>query len=106
MEASRTAVALYLTSLSDRGLSRSSVVGAAYDIAWLHKKARCPNPVDEPFVAQTLADLKRLFAGPSKKKRPIEFHHVRVLIRSFGHLRSSLPDLQIVSLIVLGFSAS
>lgn len=105
LQANPTAVALYLTSLSDRGLSRSSVLGAAYGIAWLHKKVGCPNPVDNPFVAQTLAGLKRLLAGPSKKKRPIEAHHVRSLIRSYGHRRSSLPDLQMVSLITLGFCA-
>ena len=38
LQCNPTAVALYLTSLSDRGLSRSSILGAAYGIAWLHKK--------------------------------------------------------------------
>ena len=82
LQSNPTAVALYLTSLSDRGLSRSSILGAAYGIAWLHKKLGCPNPVDDPLVSQTLAGFKRLLAGPSKKKQPIESHHVRAL-RSF-----------------------
>ena len=105
LRAGPTAVALYLTSLSDRGLSRSSVLGAAYGIAWLHKKVGCSNPIDHPFVAQAMAGLKRIVAGPSKKKQTIESHHVRTLIQSHGHLRASLPDLQMVSLITLGFCA-
>ena len=48
--------------------------------AWLHKKLECPNPVDDTLVSQTLAGFKRLLAGPSKKKQPIESHHVRALI--------------------------
>ena len=51
LQSNPTAVALYLTSLSDRGLSRSSILGAAYGIAWLHKKLGCPNPVDDPLVS-------------------------------------------------------
>ena len=105
LQSNPTAVALYLTSLSDRGLSRSSILGAAYGIAWLHKKLGCPNPVDDPLVSQTLAGFKRLLAGPSKKKQPIESHHVRALIRSYGHPRASLPNLQMVSLVALGFCA-
>ena len=34
LQCNPTAVTLYLTSLSDRGLSRSSILGAAYGIAW------------------------------------------------------------------------
>lgn len=105
LQSNPTAVALYLTSLSDRGLSRSSILGAAYGIAWLHKKLGCPSPVDDPLVSQTLAGFKRLLAGPSRKKQPIESHHVRALIRSYGHPRASLPNLQMVSLVALGFCA-
>lgn len=105
LQSNPTAVALYLTSLSDRGLSRSSILGAAYGIAWLHKKLGCPNPVDDPLVSQTLAGFKRLLAGPSRKKQPIESHHVRALILSYGHPRASLPNLQMVSLVALGFCA-
>lgn len=105
LRASLSAVALYFVSLSDCGLSHSSILGAAYGIAWLHKKVSCPNPVHDPFVAQTLAGLKCLLAGPSKKKRPIESHHISELIRSYGHSCASLPSLQMVSLITLGFCA-
>ena len=63
-QASLTAVALSSTGISDRRLSRSSVLSASYGIAWLHKKVGCPNPVDDPFVAQTLAALKRFLTGP------------------------------------------
>lgn len=80
LQSNPTAVALYLTSLSDQGLSRLSILGAAYGIAWLHKKLGCPSPVDDPLVSQTLAGFKRLLAGPSRKKQPIESHHVRALI--------------------------
>ena len=87
-----TAVALCLTNLSDRGLSPLSILGAAYGIAWLHKKLGCPNPVDDPLVFQTLAGHKRLLAGPSKKNHRIEYHHVRALIPSYGHIRASSPS--------------
>ena len=40
------------------------------------------------------------------KKQPIESHYVRAMIRSYGHHRASLPNLQMVSLIVVGFCAS
>ena len=105
LQSNLTTVALYLTSLSDRGLSRSSILQAAYGIAWLHKKFGCPNPVDDPLVSQTLAGLKRLLAGPSKKKQPIEPHHVRAMISFYGHPCASLPSLQMASLIALGFCA-
>lgn len=52
-----------------------------------------------------MAGFKCLLAGPSKKKQPIESHHVRALIRSYGHPTSSLPNLQMVSLVALGFCA-
>ena len=45
--ANAIAVALYLTSLSDRGLSRSSVLDAAYGITWLHSKLGFANPVND-----------------------------------------------------------
>ena len=105
LQSNPSAVALYLTSLSDRGLSRSSILGAAYGIAWLHKKLGCPNPVDDPLVSQTLAGFKRLLAGPSRKKQPVESHQVRALIRSYGHPRASLPYLQMVSLVAVDFCA-
>ena len=105
LQSNPSAVALYLTSLLDRGLSRSSILGAAYGIAWLHKKLGCPNPVDDPLVSQTLAGFKRLMAGPSRRKQPVESHHVRALIRSYGRPSASLPYLQMVSLVALGFCA-
>ena len=40
-----------------------------------------------------------------RKKQPIESHHVRALIRSYGHPRTCLPYLQMVSLVALGFCA-
>ena len=51
LKSNPTAVALYLTSLSERDLSCSSILGAAYGFAWLHKKLGCPNPVDDPLVS-------------------------------------------------------
>lgn len=105
LTANPIAVALYFTSLSDRGRSRSSVLVAAYGIAWLHRKLGFPSPIDNPFVSQTLAGLKRILAGPTNKKEPIQSQHVRPLIRSYGHTRASLPNLQMVSLIALGFCA-
>ena len=58
-----------LTGASLTRLSRSSILGAAYGIAWLHTKLGCPNPVDDPLISQTLAGLKRLLARPSKNRR-------------------------------------
>jgi len=52
-----------------------------------------------------LAGFKGLLAVPSKKKQPIESHHVRALIRSYGHPRASLLNLQMVSLASRGFCA-
>ena len=51
LQSNPTAVAICLTSLSDRGLSRLSILEAAYGIAWLHKKLVCPNPVDDLLVS-------------------------------------------------------
>jgi len=55
--------------------------------------------------SQTLAGLKRLLAAPPKNEQPIESHQVRALIRSYGRPRASLPNLQMVSLVALGFCA-
>lgn len=81
------------------------IFGAAYGIAWLHKKLGCPNRVDDPLDSQTLAGFERLLADPSKKKQTIESDHVGALIRSYGHAWASLPSLQMVSLVALGFRA-
>ena len=53
LQSNPTAVAICLTSLSDRGLSRLSILEAAYGIAWLHKKLVCPNPVDDLLVLKS-----------------------------------------------------
>ena len=63
-----------------------------------------PSMTDNPFVSQTMAQLKHILAGPWKRKEPIiQFDHVRALIRCYGHTLASLPNLQMVSLIALGF---
>ena len=52
-----------------------------------------------------MAGFKRLLAGQPNKKQPINSHHVRALFRFYGHPRASLPNLQMVSLVALGFCA-
>ena len=73
LQSNQTTVALYLTSLSDRGLSHSSILGAAYGIAWLHKELGCPNPVDDPLV--WLA-LNASWLVHLRKGQPVKSHHV------------------------------
>ena len=67
LQSNPTAVALYLTSLSYRDLSRSSILGAAYAIAWLHNKLGCPNPVDGSLFSQTLAGLNAFWLAHLRK---------------------------------------
>ena len=105
LPAKPTAVALYLVHLMDRNLSKSSVSGAAYAISWLHRKFNVPNPVQSPLVNQTLAALQRLLARPNKKKKPLRTSQVKMLVERYGQENSTLPDLQMVTLITLGFCA-
>ena len=98
-------MALYLVKLMDQNLSKSSIFNAVYGINWVHRKFSVKNPVNSSLVSQTLASLRRLMAHPCKKKHPLQSSHVRELAHAYGHVGAALPDLQMVFLVTLGFSA-
>ena len=96
-------LALYLTHLTKISSSPSPVNAAACAVAWVHRKACLPNPVTHPLVSQVLGSARRLLARPTHRKQPLRLKHVKQLLSKFGGHRVELPDLQTLTLIVLGF---
>ena len=88
----------------DQKLFKSSIFNAVYGINWVHRKFSVKNPASS-LVSQTLASLRRLMAHPCKKKHPLQSSHVRELAHAYGHVGAAIPDLQMVFLVTLGFSA-
>ena len=71
-------------------------------VAWAHRKMGFTSPADHPLSKQLIIAGHRLLAkNTTNRKKPLLHTHVKALIDKFG--RGSLPELQILVLISLGF---
>ncbi len=97
-------VALYVAFLLRTAKTMSTIHSAIYGIAWAHKKAGKTSPTEHTLVQQMIEASKRIVGVKSvNRKQPLEAKHVKTIIAKFGD--GNLGQLQIATLITLGFSA-
>ena len=97
-------VALYLASLLRSAKTMSTIYSAVYAIAWAHKKAGKASPTEHTLVKQIVEASRRIVGlKPVNRKQPLEAKHVKAIVEKFSD--GNLNQLQIATLIALGFSA-
>ena len=95
---------LYFASLIQSARTCSPVVSAAAAIAWAHEKAGVDDPTLDPLVQQVVKGARRMLAKPPTKKDPLTVEHIRVLMQHWCGPSATLMELQVVTLIVVGFT--
>ena len=71
-------------------------------VAWAHKKMGLTSPTSHPLVMQLInAGHRILGKSTANRKKPLLHSHMNLLLARFSH--GSLPDLQTLALITLGF---
>ena len=71
-------------------------------VAWAHKKMGLTSPTSHPLVVQLInAGHRILGKSTANRKKPLLHSHMKLLLARFSH--GSLPDLQTLVLITLGF---
>ena len=96
-------VALYLTKLTQEADSAAPVSAAVYAIAWKHQVSGWDNPCCDKIVTRTLNAAQRVCTRPKPRKDPA----MKAMIRKLFDILTqsgSLHDLQMITLIVLGFA--
>ena len=95
-------VSLYLALQTTLCSSLSAFNSIVYGTAWAQHKMCFPAPTDYPMAKQVIKEGRRIL-GKSVINRtlPLQQDHVRALVHKYTDV--SLPDLQIVTLITLGF---
>ena len=81
----------------------SPVLSAVHGIDWVHRKAGLDCPSRHAVLAQVVDGLKRQLARPAQKMQPLTCFHLEQLVAEFGQHPWRLQDLQMLSLITLGF---
>ena len=93
---------LYLALQTRLCSSLSAFNFIVYGIAWGHHKMCFPAPTDHPMAKQMIkAGCRILGKSAINRKLPLQQDHLRALLHKY--IGASLPDLQIVALITLGF---
>ena len=64
-------VALYLQSIGDYLESVSAAEAAINAISWVHSLAGLPSPTHNPIVQETFQGIKRIWAKPVQKRKPM-----------------------------------
>jgi len=64
-------VALYLQSIGDYLESVSAAEAALNALSWVHSLAGLPSPTSNPIVQETFQDIKRIWAKPVQKRKPM-----------------------------------
>ena len=96
-------VALYITSLLDKGASYSVVSSAVYAIKWVNELKSLPNLCDNAYVNNLLESAKRSASKPVNKKDPVSAEMLIELCSKHEH-SVDLLIIRNLSMILLGFS--
>ena len=96
--------ALYLQHLGETTKSKAAVEEAVNGISWVQQVAGLSPIVESPFVRLTVSGLQRQLAKPKSRKEPVTRE---ILVELAGNLTpdSSLGEIRIVAIALLGFSA-
>ena len=93
--------ALYLVFLIQQERSVAAVNSIVYGVSWVHKKGGFLEPAQHPLVKQLMEAARRILAKPATRKSPLGADLVRKLVLRLE--QGSLAELQLASLIALGF---
>ena len=74
-------------------------------IAWAHEKAGVDDPTQSPMVRQVANGARRILAAPIRKKKPLTSKDIKAIVDHFLSAEVDISDLQVVTLIVLGFAS-
>ena len=96
-------ISVYLLNVASSSESASPVLSALHGIDWAHRKAGLDCPSRHAVLAQVVDGLKRQLARPAQKMQPLTCFHLEQLVAEFGQHPWRLQDLQMLSLITLGF---
>ena len=95
-------VSLYLALQTRLCSSLSAFNSIVYGTAWAHRKMCFPVPTDHPMAKQVVKAGRRILGKSAiNRKLLLQQDHVRALVHKY--IDASLPDLQTLTLITLGF---
>ena len=94
---------LYIMHRTHQATSAASVTSAAYGIAWAHHMRGLSSPTENTTVKHAIQSAKRRLAKTPERKEPITMDVIRKVAERLHH-KSSLADLQTLTLIVLGYA--
>lgn len=96
-------VALYVTSLLDKGSSFSVASSAVYAIKWVFDLKSLPDPTDNSFVKNILESAKRNATKPVNKKDPVSTDMLISLCKMYQH-SCDLLTVRNLCMILLGYA--
>lgn len=97
-------LALYLCELVKKSKSPGPILSAVYGVSWAHRKALAPDPCSHPLVVQVREAARRLLGRPTTRKENLTRDNIRAIVKEFGQVGSGIADLQIVTMITVGFA--
>ena len=103
LPASVTTIAIYLSYLIQKQVSKSVFVNAFYAIKWQHKLNLFNDIFSEPFLKLILEGGERLLSKPLVKKQPITVDILRRVVSEYGK-EDNLSNLRICCLMLLGYA--
>ena len=93
-------LSLYLTELMQVSRSPAPVLAAVYGVAWAHKAAGVPDPMQESTVQKVVCVARRVLARTPVRKKPLHREDIKAL---FVHLKGSVERSLLPSAIFLIF---
>ena len=101
-------VALFITELANmarvKGLSFSTLEGAAYGIAWAHKMGGLSeSPTDHPLIKMTLDSVKRSLSKPIKPKEPLPLSLIQDIVLHFSS-DNALSVIRFLFILLVGYA--
>lgn len=95
-------VSLYMVKKINEAKSPAPISAAVHGISWMHQVNGLPDPCKTDIVAKVHQAGSRLLASPRKRKLPLSKGILRRLCKTLS--TGKLMDLQILTLITLGFA--
>ena len=94
---------LYLFYIANSAQTPAPVMSAFYGVQWMHNICGATSPTSEVIVQNCFQGLRRLLATTAKKKKAITTANIQQIIDRFARATAPLADLQMASLMTLGF---
>eukprot|EP00117_Sycon_ciliatum_P009518 scpid21935/ scgid11781/ Integrase/recombinase xerD homolog len=96
-------VALYLVKLINEARTAAPITSAVCSISWMHKSHGLADPCANDVVANVHQAAKRILACPKNRKQPLSKSVLRKLSKEYRR-SESLQDLQVMTLLAIGFA--